>query len=235
MRDGRLKGPAITSRFPAVFRLPALRFSVIRFPPRGSAFLTVGLLAKQRRTATGVTAFRTHELRSGWVPPVSRGRRCSSRLGGLPSRRLPLSQRPVLRLRSNIPSAELTVTRHQPEVQVLHPSDLPLACSPRMERAPLGFCLMLRTPPGTPATHVRPRPGPEHEPGTTPSISVEPPINAFTHVRATSRRKPVRSSPRPRPRDGTGNASASPRASHPAVTSDARQGRGQAIEHGPWV
>jgi len=39
-----------------------------------------------------------------------------------------------------------------------------------MERAPLGFCLMLRTPPGTPATHVRPRPGHEHEPGTTPLI-----------------------------------------------------------------
>jgi hypothetical protein len=109
------------------------------------------------------------------------------------------SQRPVLMLRYRIPSAELTVTRHRSEVQVLHPSDLPLACGPRMERAPLGFCLMLRTPPGTPATHVRPRPGHEHGPGTTPSIFFEPPINAFTHMRATSRRKPVRSSPRPRP------------------------------------
>src|SRR5450755_1817017 len=79
-----------------------------------------------------------------------------------------------------------------------------------MEQAPLGFCLMLRTPPGTPATHVRPRPGHEHGPGTTPSIFVEPPINAFTHMRATSRRRPVRSSPRPRPRDGTGGASAFP-------------------------
>jgi hypothetical protein len=77
-----------------------------------------------------------------------------------------------------------------------------------MERAPLGFCLMLRTPPGTPATHVRPRPGHEHGPGTTPSIFVEPPINAFTHMRATSRRRPVRSSPRPHPRDGTSGASA---------------------------
>ena len=103
-----------------------------------------------------------------------------------------------------------------------------------MERAPLGFCLMLRTPPGTPATHVRPRPGHEHGPGTTPSIFVEPPINAFTPMRATSRRRPVRSSPRPRPPDGTGSPSAFPRASHPADrTDDARQGRGQAIEHGP--
>jgi hypothetical protein len=120
------------------------------------------------------------------------------------------SQRPVPVLRSSNPSAKLTVTRHRSEVQVLHPSALPLACGSRMGRAPLGFCLMLRTPPGTPATHVRPRPGHEHGPGTTPSISVEPPINAFTHMRATSRRKPVRSSPRPRHRDGTGDASAFP-------------------------
>src|SRR4051812_24945765 len=82
----------------------------------------------------------------------------------LPTERAPqpasaASLRPVPALRDHIPPAELTVTRHQPEVQVLHPSGLPLACSPRMERAPLGFCLMLRTPPGTPATHVRPRPG----------------------------------------------------------------------------
>ena len=79
-----------------------------------------------------------------------------------------------------LPPAELAVTRHRSEVYVLHPSDLPLACGPRMERAPLGFCLMLRTPPGTPATHVRPRPGHEHGPGTTPSILLKPPINAFT-------------------------------------------------------
>ena len=72
-----------------------------------------------------------------------------------------------------------------------------------MGRAPSGFCLMLRTPPGTPATHVRPRPGHEHGPGTTPSISIEPPINAFTPMRATSRRKPARSSPRPWLPDGT--------------------------------
>ncbi len=67
-----------------------------------------------------------------------------------------------------------------------------------MERALLGFCLMLRTPPGTPATHVRPRPGPEHGPVTTPSIFVEPPINVFTHMRTTSRRKPCGRLSRPR-------------------------------------
>jgi hypothetical protein len=102
-----------------------------------------------------------------------------------------------------------------------------------MERAPLGFCLMLRTPPGTPATHVRPRPGSEHEPGTMPSILLEPPINAFTPMRATSRRKPVRSSPRPRPRDGTSGASALPLSFAPHRHRQRTSGRGQAIEHGP--
>jgi hypothetical protein len=116
-----------------------------------------------------------------------------SRLSGIPSRRLPLPSGQSLALRYSIPPAKLTVTRHQSEVQVLHPSGVPLACSPRMERAPLGFCLMLRTPPGSPATHVRPRPGHKHGPGTTRSTSAEPPIREFSRQRATSRRSASRS------------------------------------------
>ena len=38
----------------------------------------------------GVTTFRTHELRPGWVPPLPRGRWCSSRLRAIPSRHPPL-------------------------------------------------------------------------------------------------------------------------------------------------
>ena len=62
-----------------------------------------------------------------------------------------------------------------------------------------------------------------------------PSCEALLHGASTGvySRSPVRSSPRPHPRDGTGSASASPRASHPAVTGSARRGRGQAIEHGP--
>jgi hypothetical protein len=44
-----------------------IRFSVIRFPPRDSALLTVGL-PDQSPDLDGVTAFRTHELRPGWLP-----------------------------------------------------------------------------------------------------------------------------------------------------------------------
>jgi hypothetical protein len=46
-------------------------------------------------------------------------------------------------------------------------------------------------------------------------------------------RSPVRSSPRPQPPDGTGAASALPRASHPAVTRDARQGGDGPSDTGP--
>jgi hypothetical protein len=42
------------SRFPVAFRLPAFRFSVIRFPPGSWAFLAVGLPDVIARTPTGL-------------------------------------------------------------------------------------------------------------------------------------------------------------------------------------
>src|SRR5215212_1811095 len=69
-------------RLRTFFRSPAfdagVRFSVILFPPRSWAPLAVGLPDETcRPDPDGVTAFRTHELRPGWVPPLPRGRRCS--------------------------------------------------------------------------------------------------------------------------------------------------------------
>ena len=90
MRNGRLEGPAVRVPVSCCLSTAGLRFSIIRFPPGGWAFLAVGLPDRIVRTLTGVTAFRTHEIRAGWVPPVSRGQRCSSRLSGLLNRRLPL-------------------------------------------------------------------------------------------------------------------------------------------------
>ena len=78
IRDDRPEGPAI--HVPVSCRLSAagIRFSIIRFPPEDWAFLTVGLPGKTNRPdSDGVTAFRTHELRPGWVPPITRGRWCS--------------------------------------------------------------------------------------------------------------------------------------------------------------
>jgi len=67
-------------------------------------------------------------------------------------------------------------------VHCIHPSGLPLACGPRMERAPLGFLPELRTPP-LPATHVRVGTGLEHWPGTTQSTSsVDPPSYESTRI-----------------------------------------------------
>ena len=192
------EGPAIMSRFPVAFRLPAFasRSSESRRgtgPSSRSAYrpnspdLDGGYRVSHARATTGVGA--------SCIPRTT----VLSRLSGVPSRRLPLPSGQSLALRYSIPPAELTVTRHQSEVQVLHPSGLPLACSPRMERAPLGFCLMLRTPPGSPATHVRPRPGHKHGPGTTRSTSAEPPIREFSRQRATSRRSATSSHRRERP------------------------------------
>jgi hypothetical protein len=67
-------------RVPVSRRVSAagVRFSVILFPPRSWAPLAVGLPDETcRPDPDGVTAFRTHELRPGWVPSLPRGRRCS--------------------------------------------------------------------------------------------------------------------------------------------------------------
>jgi hypothetical protein len=95
--------------------------------------------------------------------------------------------------------------------------------------------------PYTPRTMVLTRPGrlptgTRRFPAAVPKPRNNiPPCEALVHEASTGvhSRSPVRSSPRPRLRDGTGSASVSPRASHPAVTGSARQGQGQAIEHGP--
>lgn len=66
-----------------------IRFSGHPVPPGSWAFLTVGL-PDTRPDPDGVSTFHTHEPRPGWVPPVSRGRRCSPSRPQVPDRRLPL-------------------------------------------------------------------------------------------------------------------------------------------------
>jgi hypothetical protein len=155
MRDGRLEGVAIVSRFPVAFRPPAFasRSSDSRRglgPPSRSAYRT---RPQARPDPGGVTAFRTHELRPGWVPSIPRGRRCSSRPRDVLGRRLPLH-------------------RGQPLV-----------------------------------------PAPSHRQGS-----------ASRGINEGSRDSPVRSSLACGRPGGTGSPRASPRASHPAVTGDARRG-----------
>lgn len=88
-------------------------FLDILFPPETSALLTVGLpeTSKTSPDSVGVTVFRTHETRPGWVPSCTPGRRCPPDQRSLSDRRLPLhTASPIPR--SNIPSAELLITEH---------------------------------------------------------------------------------------------------------------------------
>lgn len=71
---------------------------------------------ESRPDLDGVTAFRTSELRPGWVPPLPRGRRCSSRPRDVLGRRLPLFRGQSLRPRHLHPIDEGPFTRHQSEV-----------------------------------------------------------------------------------------------------------------------
>jgi hypothetical protein len=127
------------SGFPVVCRLPAFRFSVIRFAPRGWAFLAVGLPAKTGRTAMGVTTFRTQGAATGVGASYTPRTAVLIPAGWAPQAAPAASQRRVPAPRSSIPPAESQRDEASTEVQVLHRSGLPLACSPRMERAPLGF------------------------------------------------------------------------------------------------
>jgi hypothetical protein len=90
-----------------------IRFLDILFPPEISALLTVGL--PDRRPdgpdSVGVSVFRTHETRPGWVPSLPRG-------GGV----LPISAASLIGAcrfttasplpRCNLPPAELLITEH---------------------------------------------------------------------------------------------------------------------------
>jgi hypothetical protein len=128
--------------FPAAFQPPAFASRVIPVPPRNWAFLTVGLpgATPSRPDPDGVTTFPTREIRPGWVPPLPRGRRCSpDRESSSPGAcRFPTASPYTPRPH---PSSEASFHEASTEVHAIHPSGLPLARSPRLEREPLGFPL----------------------------------------------------------------------------------------------
>ena len=101
IRDDRVEGATIVSRFPAAFPLPAFaswsscaRRGIGR--PSRSAYRPEGL------DPDGVSAFRTHELRPGWVPSLLRGQAVLT-LTGVDHRPAPAaSQRRVPAPRHNL-------------------------------------------------------------------------------------------------------------------------------------
>ncbi len=159
------EGRSSLPRFPAAFRPPALASRVIRCPPGSWAFLAVGL--PEHVTCpdpVGITTFHTHELRPGWVPPVSPGAAVLTRPTKNPRPAPAASQRPAPPPHLPHPIRQGSrITRHQRRFTQFTRPVCPLPVTPGRNRDPSAF----------------------------------------------------------------------PQASHPAVTSDARQGWGQAFEHGP--
>jgi hypothetical protein len=140
-------------RFPVAFRPPAFASQVIR-PSLGDwAFLAVGLPDTLLcPDPIGVPTFHTHEMRPGWVPPVSRGRRCSSGRQKIPDRRLPLlNGQPLFPAWTHRRGSR--ITRHQRRFTRFTRPVCPLPVTPWMVQGSSGFPPELRTPP-LPATHA---------------------------------------------------------------------------------
>lgn len=108
---------------------------------------------RPRPDPDGVSTFRTHETRPGWVPSIPRGRRCPSGPATITDPRLPYLIGNVPAPRHNDPSCEALLHEASTRVQAIHPSGLPLARHSRMERERLRLSPELRTPPSR-ATHV---------------------------------------------------------------------------------
>jgi hypothetical protein len=126
------------SRFPAAFPLPAFAFwsscscqGIGR--PHGR------LTGPEDPDPDGVSTFRTHEQRPGWVPSISRGRRCSPGPATITSPRPPHHSDMSLHPAATIHRCEALLDETSTRVYAIHPSGLPLACGSRMEREPLGF------------------------------------------------------------------------------------------------
>jgi hypothetical protein len=148
-------GPAITSWFPVAFSATSIRFLVILCPPGSWAFLAVGLPGPcyQGRTLTGLPRSARMSCGPGHCPLYPRGLRCPHGRQVIPGRRMPPCGGPSLYPRPATHHRRLLITRHHQGFTVVHPSGLPLACSPRVEPEPSGLFPGLHTPP-LPAAHA---------------------------------------------------------------------------------
>ena len=125
----------------------------------------------------GVSAFHTSEIRSGWMPSLLRdgGVQTADKSATAATYRFPAAS-PIPQRR--IPSPGLSVTKHHRGFTCVHPADLSLACSSRMEREPLSVNPELRTP-RLLATHVGAGTGP-WTPARNYTINIDPPNGEFT-------------------------------------------------------
>ena len=140
------------SRFPVAFRRHGIGFLVIHNPLGNWAPLTVGLPAPVTQSGTPTGLSRFAHMRYG-----RKGRPLDPGDGGTHTTGdyYPAAASRVTAAMSLHPGTtsihpRLTFTRHQRGFSFIRPLGLPLTCSPRMERAPLGF-----TPSFPPRRHRR--------------------------------------------------------------------------------
>ncbi len=170
------------SRFPVAFRPPAFA-SWSSCSRRGIRPSSRSAYQPHRGPdPDGVTAFRTHELRPGWVPSIPRGRRCSPRTGDRARPASAASQRHVPVPRTN------SICRGSASRGINEgSSNSPVRSSPRppppgWNEQQLRLSPELRTPPGQEPDDAR-RGG--DRPSSTDlkqrsTSSTEPPIALFT-------------------------------------------------------
>jgi hypothetical protein len=117
----------------------AIRFLAVLFPPRGSAFLTVGLsvVGRVHRTVTGFPCFALVRCDRCRASPLPRDRGALM-ADILTSAITAASQRRVLSFAVAFHLPKFWITRLT-EIQVLRPSGLPFACDRWMEHRSLGF------------------------------------------------------------------------------------------------
>ena len=177
MRDGRLEGAAITSRFPVAFPLPAFasRSSdsrrgtgpssrwAYRTRPQARSGPRRGYRVPHARAATGVGA--PYTPRTAVLFPAE------GRAQPAPAAR----RRPVLITLLRHPTGRALLHEASTRVHAIHPSGLPWPVAARVERAALGLLRGLHTPP-LPAAHAEDGTGRRARTWNYALTSVDPPI-----------------------------------------------------------
>jgi hypothetical protein len=170
--SGQLSGtasgePAIMSRFPAAFRLPAFASrSPCSRPGTGPSSRSAYRAPPSARTRTGFPRFTPARYDRGGCPlyPGDGGARpgrmpCPASACRFPAAS-PCHPAPTSHQRGS------AITGHQRGFTRFTRPVCPSPVAPRMGRETLGLVPVLRTPP-LPAAHDRAGPGREHAPGTT--------------------------------------------------------------------
>ena len=136
MRGGPRRARPSCPGFPPPFGAPAFASWTVLRPPGSSGLPHGRLTGHQPGPRRGCHVPHGRDP-AGVGAPCTPGRRCPRGWLLVTSRRLPLpSGQPCPRPR--IPSPGVSISGHQREFACAHPSGLPLACGPRMERALLG-------------------------------------------------------------------------------------------------